>query len=148
MLSCVHYTLYILLWLPTTNSGMQNGSLVGTNTCCTHAFACLVPICMRSRCLLIKFLRRSSVESFFKSVLLVGLTLQSGDQLVCMRTTTEKKGTIFFFFSLSFLFFYASDGASNLPRLNAGRMFATGRPRMCSKHSSHLICHDAESFLN
>ncbi len=49
---------------PTTNGGMQNGSPVEICTRCTHVFRTLfAPICMLSRCLLTKFLHRSSVGS-------------------------------------------------------------------------------------
>ncbi len=57
---------------PTTNGGMQNGSSVGIFTHCMHFFACLVLICMLSRCLLTKFLQRSSLRKFIKGALLVG----------------------------------------------------------------------------
>ncbi len=51
---------------PTTNGGTQNGSSVGISTHCTHILACLAPICVLSRCLVTKFLRRSSVRSLFR----------------------------------------------------------------------------------
>ncbi len=46
---------------PTTNGGKQNGSSVRIYKRCIHVFARLAPICMLSRCLLTKFLHRSSV---------------------------------------------------------------------------------------
>ena len=51
---------------PTTNGDMQNGSSVGICTRYIHAFAHLAPICILSRCLLTKFLRRSSVGSLLR----------------------------------------------------------------------------------
>ncbi len=51
---------------PTTNGGMQNRSSVGIHTQCVHVFARLALICMLSRCLVTKFLRRSSVRTYQK----------------------------------------------------------------------------------
>ncbi len=51
---------------PTINGGMQNGRSVGLCTHCTHVFARLAPICMLSRYLLTKFLRRSFVGSLLR----------------------------------------------------------------------------------
>ena len=61
---------------PTTNSGMQNGSSVGLRTRCIHVLAQLAPIFMLSRCLLTKFLARSSVESLLRVRCLVGQTFE------------------------------------------------------------------------
>ncbi len=57
-----------LIWWfdPATNSGMENGSSVGMYALFIHVFARLVPICMLSRCLLTKFLHRSSVGSLLR----------------------------------------------------------------------------------
>ncbi len=51
---------------PTTNGGTQNGSSVGTCKRCMRVFARFAPICMLSRCLLTKFLHRSSVGSLLR----------------------------------------------------------------------------------
>ncbi len=51
---------------PTTNGGVQNISSVGIHTRCMHFFARLAPICMLGRCLLAKFLHRSSVGSLLR----------------------------------------------------------------------------------
>ncbi len=50
----------------------KNGSSVGIRTRCTHFFSCFAPTCELVRCLLTKFLRRSSVGKSIKSALLVG----------------------------------------------------------------------------
>ncbi len=60
---------------PTTNGGMQNGSSVKIYIHVAYTFfACLAPICILSRRLLTKLLRRSSVWKFIEecAVLLVG----------------------------------------------------------------------------
>ncbi len=51
---------------PTTNGGMQDGSSVRICKCCIHVLARFKPICMLSRCLLTKFLHRSSVGSLLR----------------------------------------------------------------------------------
>ena len=51
---------------PTTNGDMQNESSVKTCTHCMHVFARSAPICTLSRCLLTKFLHRSSVGSLLR----------------------------------------------------------------------------------
>ncbi len=53
---------------PTSNSGVLNGSLVGTCTRCTHVFVhVFVPICMLSRCLQTKFQHRGSRGSLSRA---------------------------------------------------------------------------------
>ncbi len=49
-----------------TKGGTQNGSSVGICTRCIHVFASLVLICKLSRCLVTKFLHRSSVGSLLR----------------------------------------------------------------------------------
>ncbi len=51
---------------PTTSGGMQNGSSVGICTRCAHAFACFTSTCMLGRCLLARFVHRSSGGSLLK----------------------------------------------------------------------------------
>ncbi len=57
---------------PTTNGGMQNGSSVEICTHCTHVFARSSQICMLSRCLLKKFLHRSSGGTLIRVRCLLG----------------------------------------------------------------------------
>ncbi len=61
-----------MLSYPTTNSGTQNGSSVRIYTHCMHVFARLAPICKLNRCLLTKFLRRSSVGSLLRVLCWLG----------------------------------------------------------------------------
>ena len=63
---------------PTTNGGMQNGSSVETCTHCMHVFARLMPICMLSRRLETKFLRRTSVGSLLRVRCWLGKSSYSG----------------------------------------------------------------------
>ncbi len=51
---------------PTTNGDMQKGSSVGIHTHCMHVFARLASTCMLSRCLVTKFLQRSSGGSLLR----------------------------------------------------------------------------------
>ncbi len=62
----IHNLSLSLSLCPTTNRGIQNGYLVGIYTRCIHVFARLAPICVLIRCLLAKFLHRSSVGSLLR----------------------------------------------------------------------------------
>ena len=74
---CVHGGRKVGKENPTTNAGMQNGSSVGIHTRCTHVFPHLAPIFVLSRCLVAKFLHRSSGGSLLKSALLVGKVVRT-----------------------------------------------------------------------
>ncbi len=63
--------------IPTSNGGMQNGSSVGICTHCVHVFARLMPTCMLSRCLLTKFLHRSSGGSLLRVCCWLGISICS-----------------------------------------------------------------------
>ena len=74
--------MWVVLYVhPTTNGGVQNGSSFGIYTHCTYVFAHLVPICMLSRCLLTKFLRRSSVGSSLRARCWLGMYYQPSNQM-------------------------------------------------------------------